>query len=70
MLDSLPDLANVVIFLLFLVVLFGILGLQLFIGVLENRCRYSPVALGDLWPADPLITTLCVENDDSTCPAK
>jgi hypothetical protein len=70
LLDSLPDLANVVVFLLFLVVLFGILGLQLFMGVLENRCRLSSEPQGELWPADPKITVLCVEDDDSTCPEK
>lgn len=42
LLDSLPALGNVVIFLLFIVILFGILGLQIFMGALESRCRLTP----------------------------
>lgn len=33
LIDALPDLGNVVIFLFFIIALFGILGLQLFLGV-------------------------------------
>lgn len=38
LIDSLPALVNVVIFLTFVMVLFGILGVQLFGGLLYNRC--------------------------------
>lgn len=68
LLDSLPDLGNVVVFLIFIIALFGILGLQIFLGVFENRCRFTPLPLGDLWLADPTLPYLCFEDDDTTCP--
>lgn len=68
LLDALPDLANVVIFLLFIIILFAILGLQLFMGVFENRCRMTKQPVGNTWIADEKVTSLCVEGDDSTCP--
>jgi hypothetical protein len=52
LLDALPDLGNVVVFLFYLIVLFGILGIQLFIGNIENRCRFDDKPSGDIWPAD------------------
>lgn len=42
LIKSLPDLGNVVVFLIFVIVLFGILGMQLFSGLNENRCRITP----------------------------
>lgn len=41
LLDSLPSLVNVMLFLLFVLILFAIIGLQLFSGLLENRCRLT-----------------------------
>ena len=42
LLNSLESLANVVLFLMFVLLLFGIIGLQLFSGIFENRCRITP----------------------------
>jgi len=50
LIDALPDLANVVIFLTFIVLLFGILGLSIFMGVTENRCRTTPAPVNGVWP--------------------
>jgi len=44
---SLPTLGNVILFLLFIVLLFGILGIQLFSGALYNRCREFPIKIND-----------------------
>jgi len=70
LLDALPDLGNVVIFLLFIIILFAILGLQLFLGVLENRCRFTSAPVGNIWKADDTYTNLCIDGDNSTCPKK
>ena len=44
---SLPSLGQVSLFLAFIVLLFGILGIQLFSGVLYNRCRKYPIKIND-----------------------
>jgi hypothetical protein len=67
LLDALPDLANVVVFLTFILVLFGILGLSIFMGATENRCRTTPAPVDGKWPAGNY-SRLCVVGDDSTCP--
>jgi len=41
LLESLTALANVVAFLFFIILIFAILGTQLFNGLLYNRCRIS-----------------------------
>ncbi|KRX07618.1 hypothetical protein PPERSA_11167 [Pseudocohnilembus persalinus] len=66
--ESLPDLGNVVIFLSFIVILFGILGLQLFAGVFENRCRFTPEPVDGKWEADASLLYLCDLTDDNSCP--
>lgn len=40
MLNALPMLGNVILLSMFLFVVFGILGVQLFKGALRNRCHY------------------------------
>jgi hypothetical protein len=49
LIEALPDLGNVVVFLFFIIVLFGILGMQLFGGVFENRCRLTNVPVNGTW---------------------
>ena len=68
LIDSLPDLGNVVIFLLFIMILFAILSLQLFSGLFENRCRMTEKPVDGKWIADPDIHRLCFLNDKSSCP--
>lgn len=51
LLGSLPELANAVVFMFFIFLLFGILGVQQFKGVLYQRCRVDPepkFMIGDL----------------------
>lgn len=46
LIDSLPPLANVALFLFFIIILFGTFGLHLFYGMFENRCRFGD---GPVW---------------------
>ena len=59
LIESLPALANVVIFLLFVFLLFGILGVQTFVGKTYYRCRYTEQPVDDKWPIDESIQRLC-----------
>jgi hypothetical protein len=59
LLKSLPDLANVLAFLIFIMLLFGILGMQLFSGVYENRCRLTIYPDLNRWLVNDSITNLC-----------
>lgn len=68
LLKSLPALGNVALFLFFLIILFSILGLQLFIDRVEARCRLTPHPVSNSWIADVSITNLCGGNFQ--CPAK
>ena len=49
LLEALPDLGNVVIFLLFIIILFAILGVQLFKGAFEWRCKLTEFPLNGEW---------------------
>jgi hypothetical protein len=50
---SLPKLGQVSIFLLFMFILFGIFGLQLFVGAIYGKCRTTPQPLNaTYWPHD------------------
>jgi hypothetical protein len=65
LLGALPDLANVVVFLMFVFILFGILGVQQFVGGLYWRCRYNdkPDDNG-VWAIDYSITRLCTGSGE------
>ena len=76
---SLPTLGNVILFLLFIVLLFGILGIQLFSGALYNRCREFPIKINDnynntgipYYQSIPVSERICsVDNYEGTfqCP--
>ena len=56
---ALPALSNVIIFLSFILVLYGTLGIQLFDGVLENRCRQTPEPVDGVWLVYDNNTKLC-----------
>jgi hypothetical protein len=64
-----PALGNVIFFLIFTIILFSILGLQLFSGIYYNRCRISPLPINGIWEIDPNITKLC-DNLLNPCPNK
>lgn len=51
LINSLPQLINVLIILFFIILLFGILGLQQFNRTIYNRCRTTPKPLNaTYWP--------------------
>lgn len=45
LLSSIPGLANVAVFLMFVFLIFGILGVQLFAGLTHYKCRVTPYPL-------------------------
>ena len=58
LLSSLPALANAVVFMFFIFLLFGILGVQQFPGTMYQRCRLTEEPLADgTWPylEDPMM---------------
>lgn len=59
LLDSLPSLKNISIFLIFIMILFRILALQLFYGITENRCRLYPEPVSGKNPASPEYLRFC-----------
>ena len=62
MLESLPMMGNVVLCLIFLFILFGILGMSLFMGVLRNRCHEVDVING--------VEVYTVADEENTCTSK
>ena len=65
------SLLNAVVFMLFIFVLFGILGVQQFSGNSYRRCRFSEFPLEDgTWPFDPEIDYLCSPDGQGlrSCP--
>ena len=44
---SLPTLGRVFLFLIFVILIFAILGIQLFNGIIYNRCREYPIKIND-----------------------
>ena len=70
LIESLPPLANVALFLFFIIILFGTFGLHLFNGIFEFRCRKGENAPADIntnWDIEPGLSKLC--RDDSICAA-
>ena len=60
LIKSLPALANVIIFLLFIFMLFSIMGLQSFGGSMYKRCRESEAPTAHyFWEIDESIERLC-----------
>lgn len=68
LIDSVPAFANVLFFLIFFILFFGILGIQLFCGILEQRCRVTPKPIHGVWPIDDGYTRLCQKSVASSCP--
>jgi hypothetical protein len=73
LLRSLPALANVVLFLLFIFIIFGILGVHQFAGAFYNRCRETEEPILNennelYWPIDREILRLC--GAQFSCPSE
>jgi hypothetical protein len=71
LLSSVPSLLNAVCFMLFIFILFGILGVQQFEGSMYQRCRLTEFPLDDgTWPYDESIPTLCRKpiQGETQCP--
>ena len=72
LLSSLPNLGNAVFFMLFIFLLFGILGVQQFSGSMYQRCRFDDTPSQDgTWPIDVSIGSLCSDDPMSMfqCPS-
>jgi len=60
LISSFEALANVGLFLFFIIILFGTFGLHLFSGMFEWRCRLTPVPYANgTWPIVPDYFKLC-----------
>ena len=68
MILSIPPIANVIFFLMFIIILFAVFGLHLYSGMYEYRCRLTekPYENGS-WPLLPDYYKLCNENLNN-CP--
>ena len=62
LIDSIPHLFSVACVLLIFVFVFGILGMQLFDGLLYNRCRLTSSPKDSIWLIDPQSLQLCGYN--------
>ena len=68
LLKSLPNLLNVVLLLTFVMLMFGILGLNFFVGDLYYRCRTTEFPINSTyWPILENYEHLCTQSPDS-CP--
>ena len=63
LISSIPDFVNVVAFLIFIYLLFSILGVYQYEGGLYNRCRYNSVPTAEEliygWQYDPSYSRVC-----------
>lgn len=71
---SLNQLVSVLVFLLYLFVIFGLLGTQLFQGAYHNRCRETEMPINGRWEItsrDGWETKLCDINEfaGTSCPS-
>ncbi|CDW81684.1 voltage-gated ion channel superfamily [Stylonychia lemnae] len=69
--QSLPELGNATIFLSFMIILFGILGLQQFSGIIYYKCRLTAVPINEnYWPKSPIYNRVCSQSTDGgyQCP--
>ena len=70
---SLPTLGNIFLFISFMLLIFGILGMQLFSGVFYNRCRHYPILIQNqntknglpYYQSKPINEHLCSPNNYS-----
>jgi voltage-dependent calcium channel L type alpha-1D len=71
MINAIPSLFGVVVFMGFILMNFAILANSQFAGAYYSRCRLTPEAVGDEWPYDPSIERLCSMDPERgfQCPA-
>ena len=62
LIKSLPALANVIIFLLFIFMLFGILGIQQYNGSMYYFCRQTDAPVNGEWAKTPDIERVCTAD--------
>ena len=70
--SSVNSLMNAVVFMFFIFILFGILGIQQFAGTMYRRCRFDEEPLEDgTWPYDEDLDYFCSPDGAGfmTCPA-
>ena len=60
MIQSIPDLGNTLAFMAFFFLVFGIVGIQTFNGLIYQRCRITEKPENGQWPIDP-------EQNDFIC---
>lgn len=71
LLNSFPQLIHVLIFLFFIILLFGIFGLQEFNSTMYSRCRLTERPVNaTYWPKSEVHQQVCSKNGDSRqqCP--
>lgn len=60
LLQTLPEFANVGMFLVYVFLLFAILGVHLYNGIFYNACRFSPKPESDTeWHIDDSVNRMC-----------
>ena len=71
MINAIPSLFGVVVFMGFILMNFAILANSQFAGAYYSRCRLTPEAVGDEWPYDPTNERLCSMDPSRgyQCPA-
>ena len=52
---------------IFVILVYSLMGVFFFKGKLENRCRLTPFPINGSWPINPNVTGLCRDND--SCPS-
>ena len=72
---SIPSLVNALLFMCFIFLIFAILGMQVFSGVVYNRCRYPPILVSSIsgvakYKAPPINEHICKDGKQGTyeCP--
>jgi hypothetical protein len=52
MLRSLPELGNTLVFMMFFLIVFGIIAIQTFFGAIYQRCRLTEFPVDGVWKID------------------
>lgn len=60
--DSILPLTSVFLMILFFYSIFAILGLHIYVGSLNSRCKFTPEPVNGTWISNPNITRLCGEE--------
>ena len=68
LIESLPKMLNVIIFLLFMIILLATFGLYLFNGMYGYRCRLTPKPVNGTWELYTPYKKLCNVGIADSCP--